>query len=545
MKKGLTFTSILLLVSAIALLAGCAQSTKEKESAQTEPANSQVQTELIYASAKDINDMNPHLYTGSMPAQGMVYESLVENTPDGIKPLLAESWDISEDGKTYTFHLRQDVKFHDGEPFNAEAVKQNIDAVQANAEKHAWIKLSTKITSVKVIDEHTVELTLSEAYYPALVELSMTRPYVFISPKDFKDGGTKDGVSGFHGTGPYKLTAHKVEENATFEANADYWGGAPAIKKITSKVLPAGETTFLALQKGEINFVFTDDRGADSIDVEAMDQLAESGDYQVIRSDAMNTNMIVANSSRQNSPVQETEVREALWYAIDRETISNDIFNGTQTVADTLFSANVNYAKVDLKKREYDPEMAKQLLDQAGWTLADGEGVRTKNGQPLAMKLYYDSNSSSQKIQAELIQYSMKELGVQLEIVGEESTSIANRRATGEYDLLFNQTWGLAYDPQSTIAAFTSDSAYKHTTSGIAEADELYQKIDAVMVSTDEASRQSLYADIMKIVHDEAVFIPITNGRVTVVAPENLDGISFKQTQYELPFEKMNFKYIN
>ncbi|WP_413407359.1 staphylopine-dependent metal ABC transporter substrate-binding lipoprotein [Paenibacillus amylolyticus] len=545
MKKGLTFTSILLLVSAIALFAGCAQSTTEKESAQTEPANSQVQTELIYASAKDINDMNPHLYTGSMPAQGMVYESLVENTPDGIKPLLAESWDISEDGKTYTFHLRQDVKFRDGEPFDAEAVKQNIDAIQANAEKHAWIKLSTKITSVKVIDEHTVELTLSEAYYPALVELSMTRPYVFISPKDFKDGGTKDGVSGFHGTGPYKLTDHKVEENATFEANEDYWGGAPAIKKITSKVLPAGETTFLALQKGEINFVFTDDRGADSIDVEAIDQLAESGGYQVVRSEAMNTNMIVANSSRENSPVQETAVREALWVGIDRETISKDIFNGTQTVADTLFSANVNYAKVDLKKREYDPEMAKKLLDQAGWTLADGEGVRTKNGQPLAMKLYYDSNSSSQKIQAELIQYSMKELGIQLEILGEESTSIANRRATGEYDLLFNQTWGLAYDPQSTIAAFTSDSAYKHTTSGIAEADELYKKIDAVMISTDEASRQSLYADIMKIVHDEAVFIPITNGRVTVVAPENLDGISFKQTQYELPFEKMNFKYIN
>ncbi|WP_339305867.1 nickel ABC transporter substrate-binding protein [Paenibacillus sp. FSL R5-0519] len=542
MKKRPTFTSILLLVSAITLLTGCAQSTKEKESTQTETAHSQVQTELIYASAKDINDMNPHLYTGSMPAQGMVYESLVENTPDGIKPLLAESWNISEDGKIYTFHLRQDVKFHDGEPFNAEAVKQNIDAVQANAEKHAWIKLSTKITNVKVIDEHTVELTLSEPYYPALVELSMTRPYVFLSPKDFKDGGTKYGVSGFHGTGPYKLTAHKVEENATFEANEDYWGGAPAIQKITSKVLPAGETTFLALQKGEINFVFTDDRGADSIDVEAMDQLAESGDYQVVRSEAMNTNMIVANSSRQNSPVQETAVREALWVAIDRETISKDIFNGTQTVADTLFSANVNYAKVDLKKREYDPELAKKLLDQAGWALADGKGVRTKNGQPLAMKLYYDSNSSSQKIQAELIQYAMKELGIQLEILGEESTSIANRRATGEYDLLFNQTWGLAYDPQSTIAAFTSDSAYKHTTSGIAEADELYQKIDAVMISTDEDSRQSLYADIMKIVHDEAVFIPITNGRVTVVAPDNLEGISFKQTQYELPFEKLNFK---
>lgn len=540
MEKGSGFRFILLLLSVITMLGGCGQ--KEDANTQTESANNEVKSELIYASAKDINDMNPHLYTGSMSAQGMVYESLVENTVDGIKPLLAKSWDIGEDGKTYTFHLRKGVKFHDGELFNAEAVKQNIDAVQANAEKHAWIKLSTKIVSTKVIDEYTFELVLSVPYYPALVELSMTRPYVFISPKDFTNGGTKDGVSGYHGTGPYKLNGHKIDESATFEANEEYWGGAPEIQKITSKVLPAGETTLLALQKGEINFVFTDDRGADSIDVEAMNQLADSGDYQVVRSEAMNTNMIVANSSRADNPVHETAVREAIWVAIDRETISNDIFNGTQTVADTLFSSNVNYADVELKKREYSPETAKELLEKAGWTLSNAEAVRTKNGQQLAMTLYYDSNSSSQKTQAELIQHALKGLGIQLEIVGEESTSIANRRATGEYDLLFNQTWGLAYDPQSTISAFTSDSAYKHTTSGLAQADELYKKIDEVMVSTDEASRQSLYADIMTIVHDEAVFIPITNGRVTIVAPKNLDGISFKQTQYELPFEQMNFK---
>lgn len=538
MKKGSTLGLMLLLLSVIIVLAGCGQDG----GTTTESTNSEVKSELIYASAKDINDMNPHLYTGSMPAQGMVYESLVENTVDGIKPLLAESWDIAEDGKTYMFHLRQGVKFHDGEPFNAQAVKQNIDAVQANAEKHAWIKLSTKIVSTKVMDEYTFELVLSEPYYPALVELSMTRPYVFISPKDFTNGGTKDGVSGYHGTGPYKLTGHKIDENATFEANEEYWGGAPEIQKITSKVLPAGETTLLALQKGEINFIFTDDRGADSIDVEAMNQLADSGDFQVVRSEAMNTNMIVANSSKVDNPVHETAVREAIWVAIDRETISNDIFNGTQTVADTLFSSNVNYAHVELKKREYNPETANELLEKAGWTLPNGKSVRMKNGQPLALTLYYDSNSSSQKTQAELIQHALKGSGIQLEIVGEESTSIANRRATGEYDLLFNQTWGLAYDPQSTIAAFTSDSAYKHTTSGIAQADELYKKIDEVMVSTDEASRQSLYADIMKMVHDEAVFIPITNGRVTVVAPKNLDGISFKQTQYELPFEQMKFK---
>lgn len=533
--------NIVIIILVFSILVAC--SAEKSTSKKKEDADSADNVkELVYAASKDINDMNPHLYTGSMPAQGMVYESLVENTEDGIKPLLAESWEVSEDGKVYTFHLRKDVKFHDGESFNADAVKANIEAVQKNAEKHAWIKLSTKIESVNVINDFTVELVLSEPYYPALVELSMTRPYVFISPQDFKDGETKDGVNGFNGTGPYILTDHKTDEHATFQANEDYWGNTPKIKKITSKVLPAGETTFLAIQKGEVNFVFTDDRGADSLDVEAMNQLVKSEDYQLVRSEPMNTKMIVANSSKADNPVSETAVREAIWYSIDRKTITEDLLNGTETEAHTLFSPNVNYTDVDLKKRGYDVDKAKEILEGAGWKLENGAVVRTKDDKKLSMKLYYDSNSSSQKTQAEFIQATVKEIDIQLEIIGEESTSIANRRSTGDYDLLFNQTWGLAYDPQSTIAAFTSETSYKYTTSGINKADELYKKIEQVMVSTDEQTRKSLYADILTIVHDEAVFIPISNGSVTVVAPKNLNGISFKQTQFELPFELMNFK---
>ncbi|WP_416147599.1 staphylopine-dependent metal ABC transporter substrate-binding lipoprotein [Salipaludibacillus sp. HK11] len=536
-NKKFKLVSLIFLV--IFILSACSTGNSTSE---TNVDAASGENELVYASAIDINDMNPHLYTGSMPAQGKVYESLVENTEDGIKPLLADSWEVSEDGKVYTFNLKKDVKFHDGEPFNAEAVKKNIEAVQNNAETHAWIKLSTKIESVNVVDEHTVELVLSETYYPTLLELSMTRPYVFISPKDFIDGETKDGVNDFNGTGPYMLDEHKIDEFATFKANEDYWNGAPEIKKIASKVLPAGETTLLALQKGEVNFVFTDDRGADSIAVEAMNQLVDSGNYQLVRSDPMNTNMIVANSSKADNPISETPVREAIWYSIDRETISEDIFDGTESVANTLFSSNVNYADVDLKERGYDLKKAEEILEEAGWKLENGDEIRTKDGTILAMNLYYDSNSTSQKNQAEFIQASSKEIGLQLEIIGEESTSIANRRSTGDYDLLFNQTWGLAYDPQSTISAFTSDASYLHTTKGIEKADELYKNIEKVMVSTDEENRKSLYADILTIVHEEAVFIPISNGSVTVVASNDLNGISFKQTQFELPFELMNFK---
>ncbi|MBD2868486.1 staphylopine-dependent metal ABC transporter substrate-binding lipoprotein [Paenibacillus arenilitoris] len=537
MKRNKT-VALLASLLVIFLLAGCSGSdgNVKQEGAQEQTR------ELVYATAKDINDMNPHLYPGSMSAQGMIYESLVENTPEGIKPLLAESWDISEDGKVYTFHLRKNVTFHDGEPFNAEAVKLNIETVQRNAAKHSWIKLSTMLDNVAAIDEHTVQLTLKQTYYPTLLELSMTRPYVFLSPKDFLNGETKDGVQGYHGTGPYKLEEHVTEQFAKFTANEQYWGGTPEVKTITAKVLPAGETTLLALQKGEVNFVFTDDRGTDSLDVEAMQQLVDSGDYQIVRSDPMNTKMIVANSGNTDSPVSDLAVREAIWHAIDRKTISQTIFNGTEAPAETLFASNVNYADVGLEKREFNPETAAKLLEEAGWTLSGGSEIRTKDGRQLTMKLYYDVNSNSQKTQAELLQSEAQKLGMKLELVGEESSSIANRRSTGDYELLFNQTWGLAYDPQSTIAAFASEASYLHTTKGMAQADELYRKIDEVMVSTDEETRKALYKDILTIVHEEAVFIPLTNGSVTVIAPADLEGISFKQTQFELPFERMSFK---
>lgn len=523
-------------IALFVVLGGC------KGSNNAELETKDERKELIYATAVDINDMNPHVYIGSTSAQGMVYESLIENTEDGIKPLLAESWEVSDDGKVYTFHLRKDVKFHDGEPFNAEAVKLNIDAVQDNPSAHSWIKLSTKIKSIKIIDEYTVAINLSEPYYPALLELSMTRPYVFISPKNFNNGRTKDGVNGYNGTGPYKLMEHKIDQYAVFEANENYWGKTPEVKKITAKVLPAGETTFLALKKGEVNFIFTDDRGANSIDIEAMNQLVESGEYQLVRSKAMNTNMLVANSSKIDSPVQETAIREALWYSIDRETISDQILKGSEKSARSLFSSNVNYANIDLKERGYDLEQAEKLLDEAGWRLENRDEIRRKAGRPLIMKLYYDVNSPSQKTQMEFIQGNAKKVGIGLELIGEQSSSIANRRSTGDYDLLFNNTWGLAYDPQTTIAAFTSQSSFLYTTKGIAEADKLYQKIDQVMKTMDEEVRQSLYTDILKIVHDEAVFIPITNGVVTIVAPKNLQGISFKQSQYVLPFERMYFE---
>lgn len=170
MKKKLLLAMFTLLI----VLTGCSQATKSNPAAVDK-------NELVFASTKDIRDINPHLTGGELAAQNMVFESLVMNTPEGVKPKLAEKWEISEDGLTYTFHLRKNIKFSDGEPFNAEAVKKNIDVVVANYEKNAWLNLVQVIDSTKVVDEYTFSLTLKTPYYPTLEELGLTRPFRMIS----------------------------------------------------------------------------------------------------------------------------------------------------------------------------------------------------------------------------------------------------------------------------------------------------------------------------------------------------------------------------
>ena len=123
--------SMFLFILTVILLSACF----DKKDGNVPTSKAKTTDDLVFASTKDIRDINPHLYAGEMPAQNIVFESLVINTDEGIKPALAESWEISKDGLTYTFYLREGVVFTDGEAFNAEAVKMNVDAVVENSKK--------------------------------------------------------------------------------------------------------------------------------------------------------------------------------------------------------------------------------------------------------------------------------------------------------------------------------------------------------------------------------------------------------------------------
>lgn len=497
-------------------------------------------TTLNYASTKDIRDINPHLYSGEMAAQNMVFESLVVNTANGVQPWLAERWDISADGKTYRFHLRHGVTFSDGEPFNAQAVKLNMDAVLANYQRHAWLELVRQIERVTVIDEDTVELQLHHPYYPTLVELGLTRPFRFISPKNFINGQTKDGVSGYAGTGPWLLSEQVRNQYAVFSVNPHYWGTPPMLQRVVWRVIPDRQSMLMALEKGDIQLIFGAD--GDMLDGDNFAALQMSGRFQTALSAPVASRALVLNSSR---PIlSDRQVRLALQYALDKEAIAQGVMSGSESVADTLLAPTVPYANIpDLPVYHFDPAKAASMLEAAGWTQPQGAALREKQGVPLRLVFSYNSSNAGERQIAEVVQSDFRQIGVTVDLLGEEKQAYLDRQKSGDFDLQYSLSWGTPYDPQSYVSSFRIPAhADYQGQKGLPNKAEIDAMIDAVLIEPDEAKRQGLYRQIFLTLAQEGVYIPLTYSRTKAVFSPTLHGVGFTPSQYEIAFEKMYFQ---
>lgn len=526
-------------------LAGCggagttekaAEASGTETGAAAEIGNSDKKEELVFVNYRDIRDLNPHLYAGEMYAQEMLYETLVNITADGYEGCLAESWDISEDGKIYTFHIRDGVKFSDGEVCDANAIKANFDAIIENKDRHTWLEMMNLLVGVSAPDDKTFVIELSEPYYPLLTELGVTRPFAMISPKAMKDGSTKDGVNAYIGTGPYVLTDFVTDEYAVFEANENYWGEQPKIKKITVKVIPDNQTRILALEKGEIDMIF----GKNMIDADAINQYTGNDKFTVSLSDPTSTRQIVLNTTR--DVLADKEVRQALQHATNKQTISEGIFYGLEQPADTLFAKTVPYCDIDLEPYAYDVELAQSMLDEAGWVVGSDK-IREKDGQKLNIDLLYNSDSVTEKAIAEYLQSEYQKIGIALNIHGEEEQSYRDNMKAGNFDMVFNICWGTPYDPQSSLAAMRAPVYGDYAAQlGLEDKADIDQAITDILVSTDETKRQELYTFVLTRLHEDAVYIPLTYECNKAIYRSDLQGFHFTQTQYEVPFADFYFE---
>ena len=527
-------------ILALGLLSGCGQkeAASSVSTAASEPAaavNGSDQ-ELVFVNYRDIRDLNPHLYAGEMYAQSILYDTLVSITEDGYEGCLAESWTISEDGKIYTFKIRDGVTFSDGTVCDANAILANFNAIIENKDRHTWLEMMNLLVGVSAPDDHTFVIELSEAYYPMLTELGCIRPFAMISPNCMIDGSTKDGVSGYIGTGPYVLTDFETDQYAVFERNENYWGEKPEIERITVKVIPDNQTRIMALESGEIDLIF----GKNMLDADAISQYVDSDKFEVALSNPTSTRHIVLNTT--NEILSDTAVRQALQHATNRTAISEGIFYGLEQPADTLYAATVPYCDVELTPYEYSTETASSMLDEAGWIMGSS-GIREKGGKKLELDLLYNSDSVTEKTISEYLQSEYLKLGISLNIHGAEEQSYRDNMKAGNFDMVFNICWGMPYDPQSSLAAMRApvygDFAAQQ---GLADKKEIDQAITDILTTTDEEERQELYRFVLTRLHEDAVYIPLTFECNKALYTKNLQGVHFGTDQYDVPFSDMYFE---
>lgn len=527
-------------ILALGLLSGCGQkeAASSVSTAASEPAaavNGSDQ-ELVFVNYRDIRDLNPHLYAGEMYAQSILYDTLVSITEDGYGGCLAESWTISEDGKIYTFKIRNGVTFSDGTVCDANAILANFNAIIENKDRHTWLEMMNLLVGVSAPDDHTFVIELSEAYYPMLTELGCIRPFAMISPNCMINGSTKDGVSGYIGTGPYVLTDFETDQYAVFERNENYWGEKPKIERITVKVIPDNQTRIMALESGEIDLIF----GKNMLDADAISQYVDSDKFEVALSNPTSTRHIVLNTT--NEILSDTAVRQALQHATNRTAISEGIFYGLEQPADTLYAATVPYCDVELTPYEYSTETASSMLDEAGWIMGSS-GIREKGGKKLELDLLYNSDSVTEKTISEYLQSEYLKLGISLNIHGEEEQSYRDNMKAGNFDMVFNICWGMPYDPQSSLAAMRApvygDFAAQQ---GLADKKEIDQAITDILTTTDEEERQELYRFVLTRLHEDAVYIPLTFECNKALYTKNLQGVHFGTDQYDVPFSDMYFE---
>ncbi len=497
-------------VLATSLLAGCGggkRSEQETELRETEAQAGQlVGGTLRVRAAKDIGDLNPHTMKSQMYAQNWVYESLVAMKDGEIVPELAESWEVSSDGCTYTFHLREGVRFSDGSQWDSQIARRNLEAVKNHGDAYSFLQSLELLESIKTPDDLTLVLNLAQPCNSLLNDFTFSRPLVMLGEAGFPAEGDPydNGIASPVGTGMWVLKEYEPEQYALFERNENYWGEKPSFQYLRVEVIPDVNTAASAMKAGEIDLMM------DSTQITAeLYREMEAAGFMV---DAVPTTSVSSVSINTAGEITgDLNVRLALEYATDTEAISQGIYGGLQEPATSYFSPEVPYTDTGIEPYSYDLERANELLEEAGWIWEDGEAARVKEGRPLEIDLIYDSSVTRDRDIGLILQSQYAKAGIQMNIVPQDSQVYRQNWAAGEFGLLIYSSWGGSYEPYATLAAMAADGDKFNTVQkGMSNKEELDRVMLDCLSQRDPVKLQENFRYIMESFHREAVYVPLT-----------------------------------
>lgn len=516
-------------------------SGKETEDAAGAPEGGM----LTVAVFEDTGTLNP--YTGESPAYALdwVYEGLTA-MEDGVPvPELALEWEISGDGLTYTFHLRPDVKFSDGSPFTAENAKRNMDLVLEHREYYPYLPSLAAVGSVEAADETTLTVHLTAPAPSLLNDLAGSYPFGMMGDEGFAaegdvyqsagalaEPGEEHGFSTL-GTGMWKLKTYVEGEYSVFERNEAYWGEKPGFRYLRTMVCSSAEEAAEAMKAGEAD-VMVD---SEHITPELFKELEEAG-FQT--ASAPSSSISVLNLNTAGPVTGDKAVRLALEYAAGREEISEKVYGGLQEPAGSYFSWRVPGTDVGIAPYGQDLEEAGRILEEAGWIYAEGESIRSKNGQRLELRLVYDDSIAGNGQVGELLKAQYEAAGIQVDLVPQTGAAYEESWQSGQFDLLLSRTWGIPYEPYGSFFCMASPGDKFHLVqSGMSGKRELDVIMRDTLGQNDGERMKEDMAYIMESLHNEAVYVPLTEVVSLAVYREGLSGPDMDSARAGLGIEAM------
>jgi peptide/nickel transport system substrate-binding protein len=486
-----------------------------------------------------IDALDPHSYGGWMTYRVLhnIFDGLVDRDLTSSKaphapiaPGLAKSWLISPDGRTYTFHLRDGVRFHDGTLFDADAVKFNIDRM-ANPNAPQYDSKSARysifiwryLKGVQVLDPFRVRIHLRETFSDFLAQMTeggigsakMLSPAAW---QKYGNSGIKDHPVG---TGPFKFLEKGKNGDIVLERNFDYWGKKPFLDRLIFKPIPDSATRVASLQTGEVDFIFVPP--PDTINI-----LKKSG-FKVVLGPTPHIWFMCLNM--QNRKMQDPRVRKAINLAIDKEGMARQLLHGMAQPAYGLQTPGCPSYDPDFIDYEYDPQAARRLLSEAGY--------------PKGLKIRFQTSTagSGQLIpvsMAEWIRRDLEKVGIDCRLDLREWVKYIGLWATGmRRGVEANQiSWGMSSDYWLEVVAHSKNWGPEGRNTGYYANPKVDQLLDLARAEHVQRRKTSLLKKANALITQDAAFVPIVNDLAPICMSEKVKGF------VHAPAEWYDFKTV-
>ena len=438
---------------------------------------------FVVGMLQDVDNLNPFkgITVAAYESWALTYGYLTGYSAEDFSPVpaLAESWDSSEDGLTWTYNLRDDVTFSDGEPLTSADVKYTFDRVIAgeSIEKTNYGSYVKNIASVKAVDDYTVEMTVKQ---PSAIMNNLSVP---ILPEHIWSQINADELGkytnepnsdppGMVGSGPFIMTDAVKGQYYRYDTNPDYYGDGPNIDGLEFKIYQNDNGLVTALQNGEIDF-------ADDIEASLFNTLEGDENITTKSSQYSGFNYLTFNGGARltdGSPIpgetghpslEDPVVREAIHYAIDKEALVDRTLQGRGAPGDTFIPPIYGDFHLTIEDPiTYDPDYANQLLDDAGYAKGS-DGIRTMpdGSDPLVYQLYSRQNSKTSQTTIQLLQGFLKEIGIDSTAESVSEGRLYGIAGDGTFDM-YEWGWVVEPDPDYQASVFTCEQMSYKTNSG-------------------------------------------------------------------------------